>query len=279
MNTASTASPASPPDRTAPGDGPRRRPNPRRIEVLSIQTLSPRMVRITFTGPDMHAFGWNGPAGHLKLIVPADGSHEAALPEPDGPRSANMRTYTPRRFDAASAQLDIDFVLHDHGPAGRWATRARVGDQLVVMGPAPGYQIDPEAAWFLLAGDDTALPAIETILAELPAQVQAKVLVEVVDMKEARALSSAAKVEVQWLPRGDNPQRAGEALEAALRTVVLPTAGAGRVYVGCEAAAMRRVRSVLVNDRGIDRGTVVTRGYWKLGNANHPDRDFGDDAP
>jgi NADPH-dependent ferric siderophore reductase len=272
-----TEQPTPSPTPAPSGDRPRRRPNPRRIDVLRIVPLSPHMVRITFTGPELHSFGWSGPAAHLKLIVPEGGSHEAAMPLPDGPRSPTMRTYTPRRFDASTAQLDIDFVLHDHGPAGRWATRARVGDQLVVMGPAPGYEVDAGAAWFVLAGDDTALPAIETILAELPAHVQAQVLVEVVGQNEARELHSAATFDVQWLPRGHDPQRAGEALEAALRTVTLPTTGAGRIYVGCEAAAMRRIREWLIKERGIDRATMVTRGYWKLGSANHPDRDFGDE--
>ena len=270
-----TASPQTP--LTAPPDGPRRKPNPRRIEVLRLQTLSPHMVRITFTGPELATFGWSGPAAHLKLIVPDVGSHEAEMPLPDGPRSLLMRTYTPRRFDVQSAELDIDFVLHDHGPAGRWATRAQVGDKLVVMGPAPGYKIDPSAQWFVLAGDDTALPAIETILAELPAQVHAQVFVEVVDAQEQRPLHSAAKADVHWLPRGPDAQQAGQPLEAALRALQWPT-GAGCVYVGCEAAAMRRIRALLVNERGVDRSKLVTRGYWKLGDPNHPDRDFGDDV-
>ena len=145
------------------------------------------------------------------------------------------------------------------------------------MGPAPGYELDADAAWFVLAGDDSALPAIETILAELPAYVHAQVLVEVTDMNEARELRSAAKFDVQWLPRGHDPLKAGQALETALRNLALPTVGTGRIYVGCEAAAMRRIRELLIKERGIDRGSMVTRGYWKLGSANHPDRDYGDD--
>lgn len=269
QNTPST--PSSP-------DAARRRPNPRRIEVLRLQALSPHMVRITFTGPELAAFGWSGPAAHLKLILPDEGSHEAAMPLPDGPRSALMRTYTPRRFDAQTAELDIDFVLHEHGPAGRWATRAQLGDRLVMMGPAPGYKLDADAAWFVLAGDDTALPAIETILAELPAHSRALVFAEVVDEHEQRPLHSAAPTEVHWLTRGPDPQRAGQPLEAALRALPQFPPGPGRVYVGCEAAAMRRIRELLVKERGLDRTTLVTRGYWKLGDPNHPDRDFGDDV-
>jgi NADPH-dependent ferric siderophore reductase len=189
-----------------------------------------------------------------------------------------MRTYPPRRFDAVTKRLDIDFVLHDHGPAGRWAMRARVGDRLAMLGPAPGYKVDADAAWYLLIGDDTALPAFETILEELPAHAQATLLVEVSDRQEARPLHSAARTDIRWLPRGDDRHKAGEALVAALRDMPSLPSGPGRIYVGCEAAAMRTIRKLLLDDLHVERSTLVTRGYWLLGEANHPDHDYGDDA-
>ena len=157
------------------------------------------------------------------------------MPQDDGPRSALMRTYTPRSFDAKAMLLDVDFVLHAYGPAGRWASRAQVGDRLVLMGPAPGYKIDLDADWFVLAGDDTALPAIETILAELPARAKALVFVEVADSGEARELHSPATVDVQWLARRRGPGCRGPALEAALRALPALPPGPGRIYVGCES--------------------------------------------
>lgn len=266
------------PSSTPAGAAPRKVPNPRRAEVRRIERLSPRMIRVTFGGADLASFEWRGPAAHLKLTVPADGSHEAPMPAADGPRSPCMRTYTPRRYDPRTRELDVDLVLHDEGPAGRWAARAQVGDRLVVMGPAPGYEIDAEATWFVLAGDDTALPAIETILAELPADAHARVFVEVTDDAEMRPLSSRARIDVNWLPRGMDHHAAGQALEAALRALGPWPSGAGRIYVGCEAGALRRIRELLLKERGVERNTLVTRGYWKLGSANPSDRDFGDDA-
>jgi len=259
------------------GDAPRKAPTARRVEVLHVHRLSPRMARVTFTGEALEGFEWRGPAGHLKLTMPEAGSHEAPMPAADGPRSPFMRTYTPRRFDASLRELDVDLVLHDEGPAGKWAVRAQKGDRLVVMGPAPGYKIDPEAQWFLLAGDETALPAIETILEELPAHVQAKVYVEVTNQREARPLQSAASIEVRWLSRGEDFREAGKPLEAALRAQGALPAGPGHIYVGCEAAAMRRIRDYYAKERGVERSALVTRGYWKLGAANPSDRDFGDD--
>jgi NADPH-dependent ferric siderophore reductase len=234
------------------------------------------MVRVTFTGDDLGAFGWNGPAAHIKLIFPDDGQVEPPMPQPDGPRPARMRTYTPRRFDPSVPELDVEFVLHGDGPASQWAAQAQPGQVLILSGPGPNYLVDPDAAWFLLAGDDAALPAIATILDALPAGAQARVLLEVVDEYEERPLPTAAQLDITWLHRGSDPANADAALEAAIRGEQLP-AGQGRIYVGCEAAAMRRIRRHLLQERGLDPATIVTRGYWKAGEVNYTDHDYGTD--
>ncbi len=249
----------------------------RRVQVTRFAQLSPRMVRVTFSGDDLSAFAWNGPAAHIKLIFPEDGQAEPRMPQPDGPRPTRMRTYTPRRFDPTIPELDVDFVLHGDGPASNWAAHADVGQALILGGPGPNYQIDASADWFLLAGDDAALPAIETILEALPAEARAQVLLEVADEHEERPLSTAAHLDITWLHRGAQPVQPGTALEAAVRAIELP-AGNGRVYVGCEAAAVRRIRKHLLQEWGLDPATIVTRGYWKLGEVNYTDHDYGADT-
>ncbi len=253
---------------------PRRRRVMRRVQVTRVEQLTPRMVRVSFTGDDLGAFAWNGPAAHIKLIFPEDGQTEPLMPQPEGPRSTRMRTYTPRRFDPAIPELDVEFVLHGDGPASSWAAQATVGQTLVLAGPGPNYQIDPSADWFLLAGDDAALPAIETILDALPAEARVRVLLEVADQHEERPLSTAAQLDITWLHRGT---QADAALEQAIRTIQLP-AGNGRIYVGCEAAAMRRIRTHLLQERGLDPAAIVTRGYWKLGAIDYTDHDYGTDS-
>jgi NADPH-dependent ferric siderophore reductase len=229
--------------------------------VKRVVRLTPRLVRITFTSPELGSFGWNGPAAHIKLIFP----------------TAQMRTYTPRRFDAAARELDVDFVLHGEGPASAWASQAAVGQSLTVAGPGRHYVIDPRVDWFVLAGDDTAIPAISTILEHLPPTALATVLLEVVDASEEHEIHSTGKASITWLHRGEDPARAGALLEESIRALELP-AGAGRVYVACEAAAMRRIRRHLLTERSLERDHVVTRGYWKLGETDHPDGDYGQDV-
>lgn len=247
------------------------------VRVTRVKQLSPHMVRVTFTGDDLGAFGWNGPAAHIKLIFPEAGQTEPIMPQPDGPRSTRMRTYTPRRFDPAVPELDVEFVLHGDGPASNWAGQAQPGQTLIVAGPGPSYQVDPDAAWFLLAGDDAALPAIETILDALPASARAHVVLEVADEHEQRPLSTAAQLEITWLHRSAHAAQADTALEDAVRTIQLP-AGNGRIYIGCEAAAMRRIRAHLLHERGLDPAALVTRGYWKLGAVEYTDHDYGTDS-
>ena len=259
-----------------PASTPRPRPTPRRIRVEAVEALSPLMRRVRFTGPELAGIAWNGPAGHLKLIFPLPGQSEVVVPTPDGPHPSTMRTYTPRRIDAGRPSIEIDFVLHGEGPASTWAAQAQVDQELIMMGPAPGQRIDPDAAWHVLIGDDTALPAIETLLEAIPDGTPVTTFIEVVDAAETRPLPGSPDARHHWLPRGADPQRAGEALLAALANHAWP-AGAGRVYVGCEAQAMRRIREAVIAASGLERRRVTGRGYWQLGAVNHPDRDFAED--
>jgi NADPH-dependent ferric siderophore reductase len=249
------------------------------VQVTRVVQLTPHMVRVTFTGDQLGAFVWNGPAAHIKLAFPEEGQTEIPVPDPEGPRPTRMRTYTPLRFDPALPELDVDFVLHGDGPASSWAAQARPGQMALLSGPGPSYPVAPDADWFLLAGDDAALPAIETILTALPAGVPVRAIVEVIDRHEERALPTPARLDVTWVDRGPDPARADAALEAAIAAIPLPP-GNGRIYVGCEAAAMRRIRTHLLHERGVDPATLVTRGYWRLGATNYTDRDYGtDDLP
>lgn len=238
--------------------------------VARVRRLTPRMVRVTFTSPELAAFGWNGPAAHIKVIF---GTVSA---DPDAPRPT-MRTYTPRRFDASAAELDVDFVLHGEGPASTWAAQAAAGQSLTIAGPGRYYVIDPAATSFVLLGDDSAIPAISTILEQLPATARATVFLEVVDGAEEHGMADSPNVTIQWLHRGEDPTKAGTLLEAALRDFALPADGC-RVYVACEAGAMRRIRRYLLTERGMQRDHVVTRGYWKLGATDHPDGDYGQES-
>lgn len=267
-----TATPAP-----AATEAPRKRRPPRRVTVTRIETLSPLMRRITLQGEELAGFEAPEPASYIKLIFPEPGQAEPDRPLPDAPRPKAMRTYTPLAVRPEALEVDVDFVLHGTGPASAWAAQAAVGQVIYLMGPGPGYRQAAETGPLWLVGDDSALPAFETILSRQPEGATVQVLAEVVDAAEVRPLPSPAAVTAQWLPRGHDNTLAGSALETALRAGDPPPADA-RIYLACEAGAMRRLRLLLIDELGMDKSRIVGRGYWKLETANHPDHDYGDDA-
>ena len=265
----------------APAPPRRVRPRPKMVTVKSVERLTPKSVRVTFGGPELAGFTNNGPATHLKVMFARPGESKIDMPEwgPEGPilREGQSyppsRTYTPRFWRPEVPELVVDFMLHGEGLASTWAQTVKAGDKSAVSAAAGGpYAVDETADWFLLAADESALPGLGTILEVLPSTARAKVFVEVADPDEEIALESPASLDVTWLHRGDG--KPSEALEAAVRATEFPAGSKNRVWVGCEAGVMRKIRRDLL-DRGIDRSEMHTHGYWKSGETNHPDHDVG----
>jgi NADPH-dependent ferric siderophore reductase len=253
------------------------------VEVKRVERLTPGCVRVTLTGPELEGFATRGPAEHIKVLFAQPGANRPELPEwgPDGPvmlegqKMPPSRTYTPRRWDPATRELVVDFMLHGEGLASSWAAQAKPGDVVAVSGqPGGAYTIDPSAGWYLLGADESALPGLATILESLPASARAQVFVEVADAAEQQPLPAKTGISVTWLHRGHDGAAVGSKLEQALRGFEMP-AGDGRVWLGCEASIMRSLRRFLIDERGMNRSWMHTHGYWKLGESNHPDHDVG----
>jgi NADPH-dependent ferric siderophore reductase len=238
--------------------------------VRSIERVTPRVIRVVAEGPELEGFGPPKPGGHIKLFFP-DGAYDHKDPEAPRPPS---RTYTPRSWDPAARTLAIEFVLHGDGLAANWVQGAHEGDDLLIGGPGGGYEVPTDAKSLVIVADDTAMPGAGTVLEALPAGCKARALCEVVDAKEERPLSSRASAEVTWLHLGTTHQ-AGSLLEQRVRD--LQTDGETYWWVACEAGAMRRIRTHLLKDRSLDPKRVHTRGYWRLGDTNYPDHDYGAD--
>ena len=261
---------------------PRRRKPPRRVEVVSVSRIAPRLVSVQVSGDGLEGFADAAPTSHLKVFLPAPGQDAPVLPEdtPEGqvlpddtPRPA-VRTYTPRRFDPAARTLEIQFVLHGVGPASEWAERVGAGDKLAVAGPGGRFSMDPAAERWWIAGDESAIPAVGTLLEALPAWATAEVHLEVAGRDDEIELASPAKTEISWHHRRA-PDAFGAELDEAAHGAAI--AVGTRVWVACEAAAMRGIRRYLLAERRLPAGSLVTRGYRRLGAANQPDHDYGDD--
>lgn len=241
---------------------------PRLLQVQRSARITPRMVRVTLAGDDLAGFGGDGPDRRIKMFFPVPGQDRPAVPRatsggpvwpPGEPRPA-IRTYTVRRYDPATGELDVDFVLHEgHGPAAAWARDARPGAWVGVSEPGGRYAADPDAAFHLVIGDESALPAVATVLAALPAGVPALAYLEVADAAEEQPLPGDFTA-AHWVHRGDRP--AGEPLTDAVRAAVLPDGG-GQAWLSGESACVRELRAHLLDDRGFDRRRVYATGYWR----------------
>lgn len=239
--------------------------------VTRVEQLTPHMVRVVVGGEAVGRLNAGAHTDHYVKIqfplpgvaypVPFDlGAIRETMPREQWPV---VRTYTVRRWVPAEPEMWIDFVVHgDEGIAGPWAVRAKPGDPFYFMGPGGGYSPDPAADWHLLAGDESALPAIAAALAGMPAGAPVKAFIEVADTGEEQKLETAADAEIVWLHRGDRP--VGDLLVAAVRGLVHP-AGRVHAFVHGEATFVKDLRRHLRVDLGLPLDQLSISGYWRRG--------------
>lgn len=264
-----STSPAS----TAPDRTPRRVRNElrfRKLAVKTVQRVTPHLIRVTLTGDDLAGFQSPGFDDHVKLFFPDPATGKLSLPTmgPEGPvwpeGRPTMRDYTPRRHDAKAGTLEIDFALHEAGPATQWAEQAKAGDILGVGGPRGSFIVPTEFDWHLLIGDDTALPAISRRLAELPAGARAVVLAEIDSEADEIAFDTQAELILKWAHRRGTEPGLSHVLLDALKAIELP-AGDFHAWVGCESAIAKALRAHLVGERGANPKWTRASGYWRRG--------------
>lgn len=291
------------------------------VEVTSAELLSPSYVRIELGSPELAELPVEEPLydQRIKLVFPRpdgqltsfDGADESwfttwlGLPvEERGP----MRTYTIRetRGSGADTRIVVDFVLHpgDHGPGSSWAAAARPGDRVVLLAPRRGMPfggiefVPGDASRLLLVGDETAVPAVCSILADLPADAQGAAFLEVPVVDDVQDVEAPEGVDVHWLPRDGEPlgTRVTSAvlahLDVPVAEVELPEdapvdlwetptfSGSGEeitqqagtpahdglyAWIAGESSIVTALRRHLVKDLGVDRSQVAFMGYWRRG--------------
>jgi NADPH-dependent ferric siderophore reductase len=288
------------------------------VDIASVEPMSPSFTRVAFRSDDLADVGWNGPDQRIKILLPLPGAGYSHLSQaggdwfsawwqlPDEARN-RMRTYTIRRADRAARELVVDFVVHgDAGPASRWVRQADVGEQVAVIAPdatstqdGGGYEWRPgNATTLLLAGDETAVPAISAIVESLPGDACGAVFLEVPTKDDVLPLCAPAGVAVTWLARDGEGATYGDLLDRAVRAwagrwaaahdgsvrpAELPEADPDLLWEAPQAPAdtglyawlagetstIVGLRRHLVRDVGIDRSRIAFMGYWRLGRAEN----------
>ncbi|WP_369196566.1 siderophore-interacting protein [Streptomyces djakartensis] len=257
------------------------------LQVARTRRLGPSLARVTFAGPDLHAFHSDGRDQSLSLFLPHPGQSEPVVPLelgdgwwqgwrelPDDVRAV-MRSYTLRALRRDPDEIDVDFVLHgvgpgtrgEAGPAARWAARAAAGDRVLLLGPAvadnrairfrPPVDSDLVVVW----GDETAVPAASAVVESLPAGTRARVWLEVPHAGDVQDLTTGANTEVTWLVRADGAPTALDAVRAA----EFGSAERPYVWLAGESGRVKELRRHFVAERGVDRRRVTFVGYWRRG--------------
>lgn len=243
----------------------------RLLQVARVQPVTPHLLRVTLTGPDLADFESASFDDHVKVFFPAPGAERPVMPElgpngpvfPEGAEKPLARDFTPRRFDRAACELDLEFLLHHPGPAAQWAAQAQPGQWLGIGGPRGSFVIPADFDWHLLIGDDSALPAIARRLEDLPAGTRVATVLEVAGRDARITFDTQADVREIWRYR-DGDGSGNDLLRGALGDLQLPR-GDGYVWAAGEAQAMRAIRQYLTQDRGIDKSRIRASAYWKRG--------------
>ncbi|MDH5856159.1 siderophore-interacting protein [Lampropedia aestuarii] len=226
--------------------------------VQRSESVTPHMRRITLGGAALADFlcleGLRAPAAWVKVFLP----------------SGEGRAYTVRSLDVAAGTLTLDFVQHgagQHGgPAAAWAAAAVVGEYISLAGPrSGGFALPGDCQWLLLAGDATALPALQSIASQLPVTIKAKAYIEVASQADYQPLPSTANLRVQWLDAQAEP---GLSLCQALLHRPLPV-GAGYIWMAGESSAIKRLKLHYRQERHMDSERISAKGYWKAGECDH----------
>lgn len=211
---------------------------------------------------------------HVRLLlVPDQGrapvwpylSQTGAIIWPEGDDLLTRRIYTIRSGDIEGGEVHIDFVMHegDHMPGAHFGATAKPGDVVGIIG-ASG--VCPEADRYVFAGDETALPVMLRMAAEMPAGKKLSVYAEIDNEAERQDVVCAADVEWTWLYRRGKPAGTSGLIEQALRGHAFAENHDGQhVFVACEKSEARAAKAFLTDEVGIPKASLRSVGYWTMG--------------
>jgi NADPH-dependent ferric siderophore reductase len=221
----------------------------RSLTVESVRQLSPRMLRVTLRGDELEGFWSPSPDDHMKVFFPT----------PNG--ESEGRDYTPRHFDADAGVLTVDFALHRGGLGAEWAQHAKPGDPVQIGGPRGSKVISAPNAWWILIGDETAIPAIGRRLEEMEADTHVIAIVAVTGPEEELAFETNVNLTTHWIHRSDAVASDPEPFLNLLSQLQLPPFP-GFVWIGAETEVSKAVRSYFIVTLGHAPEWIKAAAYW-----------------
>jgi NADPH-dependent ferric siderophore reductase len=233
--------------------------------VRRITYVTQHVKRITITGAELCGLPELAPAAKIRLFLPPAATATPEFPAwtPEGllwapGASTAMRSYTVRRHDPRTGELDVDILLHGNGPGSVWAATARTGARIGFLRPESGYLVRPDVTRHLLIGDESGLPAIAAILEALAPANAGLAIVETGDRGYRRYPGPGP---IRWLDRDDRVT--GETLWQYVRDLPVPATPV-QAFVAAEATPTRLIRQHLKTVWGLSPldGSLHAKGYW-----------------
>lgn len=237
----------------------------RLLTVKTATHLTPNMIRVTFTGPELADFPIGREGANCKLMLPEPTETRDAFVArlTHGPAPVR-RTYTVRHYRPELQEMDIDFVDHgDTGPASAWAGRAKPGAFLGFAGPGPVKVTSFEADWYLVAADLSALPVAAATLEAMPRDAKGVAVFEVPSEDDRQDIGAPEGIDITWLIHPDS-SHPSTAQDAFVRTMDWPE-GRVQTCIAGETTVIRALRAFLHQEKNIPREDTYISGYWKIG--------------
>jgi NADPH-dependent ferric siderophore reductase len=219
------------------------------LSVAGVVDVGPRMRRITVAGEALAEF----------VALPGQ---DVVVHVSDGHDGGVSRRYTIRNLDPEARRLDLDVVMHGHGPGAAWAASVAIGDDVEVFGPR-GKVLLADARWQLFVGDESAIPAIAEMIGALPVGTTAVAVIEVTDDDDEQPIPATGPVDVRWLHRLVTPAGESELLDRAVASIEISDVDR-HAYLFGESRVVRRLRDGL-GGRGLHPHEISAKGYWNLG--------------
>ena len=216
--------------------------------VTGTQWLAPHFLRVRLTSPTVFD----------DIEVETTTWLRFWFPDPDGGDTEYQRAYTLTEADPDTGAFAVDFVLHaPAGPACLWAERAQPGDAVPVMTSlTAGFTVPEELpAGFLLVGDAASIPAINSVLGVLPAQIPVELYLERHSAHdEAIPLGSHPRLQVHWTDRRDAGSLAA--------SIAASDWSDWYAWVAPESGSLKALQSRLRDEFGFPKREIHGRAYW-----------------
>lgn len=256
------------------GDGAELRelPNLFSGRVVRAYNLTPKMRRVVIAIEEGIERLMNGGL-HVRILILPDQARAPVWPHlsktgaivwAQGEDEQARRVYTIRSGDIKRGEINLDFVMHegDNMPGAHFGATAAAGDIVGIVGP--GGEL-PDAEDYVFAGDETALPVMLRMAAEMPAGKKLTVYAEIDNENERQEVSSKAQVKWNWLYRDGKAAGTAGLLQQSLRAHGWNGHEGLHVFVGCEKSEARIIKKMLGDEAGLPKTCLHTAGYWVRG--------------